>query len=118
MRTLLIFAVALLWIVWVGAASQTLIRPSFVIVIIRNDPEGVVVSDDVTYVGVSRKTGNTIKLKGSTVHTKGADGVTPSRFIGYAFDNEDVSYLIRSGGTLEVWSGEKLLLSESGKWAD
>ena len=118
MRTLFVLAVALLWIVSVSAASQTLITPSFVIVIIRNDPEGVVVSDDVTYVGVSRKTGNTIKLKGSTVHRKGADGVTPSRFIGFAFENEGVSYLVLDEGTLEVRSGEKLLLSEPGEWAD
>ncbi|MCB1211023.1 MAG: hypothetical protein KDK97_16990, partial [Verrucomicrobiales bacterium] len=55
--------------------SRTLITPSFVVVIINNEPEGVVSSDNIFYVGVSKKSGDSIKIKGQTVHTTDADGV-------------------------------------------
>lgn len=100
------------------AHGGTLITPSFVVIIIDHDAEGVVSSNNVTYVGVNRKNGNTIRIKGRTLHTMEADGVTPDKFLGYVFENDKVSYFVGEDGTLRVQSGKKRLLEESGKWAD
>ena len=99
-----------------AAFADTLVTPSFVVVIIHNDPEGTVSSNNITYVGVSRKTGDTIRLKGRTVHRMDADGVTPGRFLGYTFENEKVSYFVSENGGLKVMSSGRVILEEAGKW--
>ena len=116
MRFLFVYAAVFLCVA--SAYSETLITPSFVVIIVNNFEEGDVTSDDVTYVGVSRKNGSTIKIKGRTLHTMEADGVTPNRFQGYVFEKDKVSYFVSSEGTLRVTSGKKVLVKESGQWAD
>lgn len=116
MKAFLVFTFAFLFAA--AAYARTLITPSFVVVIINNEPEGVVSSHDIMYVGVSRKTGKTLTCKGRTVHTMEADGVTPNKFLGYAFTHDKVSYFVGEEGSLRVTSGKKVLLEETGRWED
>jgi hypothetical protein len=116
MKLLLVFAAAFLCVA--PAYAETLITPSYVVIIVHNDPEGTVTSDNITYVGVNRKNGDTIKIKGRTLHTMEADGVTPNKFLGYVFENKKVSYFVGLNGTLQVTAGKKSLLDESGEWVD
>lgn len=99
-------------------AAETLTTPNFVITITRHCAEGHVSCDEVTYRGVAKKSGKAITLKGGTMHTTCADGVTPCRFLGYRFRNGDITYLVWESGVLEVRQGkDKPLLEERGVWA-
>lgn len=98
------------------ARAGTLTTPSFVVKVTVNCAEGNVTCDDVTYVGTSRKTGKSIKLRGKTMHTLCADGVTPCRFLGYEFRNGKIDYQVTEDGQLTVTQGKKTLLSEKGEW--
>src|SRR3954468_12170398 len=60
------------------------ITRSYEVTITRVDDEGNVEDDSVTCHAVSKKSGKSMTLKGSTWHTYAADG-TPSRFLGYRF---------------------------------
>lgn len=113
-------SVCLSLLLWFALPAQalTLLTPSFVVVIIDKAAEGTVSSDDVLYVGVSRKNGNTIRIEGRTLHTLAADGVTPSKFLGWSFTTDKATYFVSEGGLLEVKSGKKILVSEKGEWVD
>lgn len=90
---------------------------SYLISIESNCEEGEVSCNDLIYTGTSKKSGNTITLKGSTWHTLCADGVTPCRFLGYKFENCNTIYYIRDSGLLEIIkNGDKILVSEQGIW--
>lgn len=97
-------------------AVEKLTTDSYVVTIESRCPEGNVTCDNVTCTGVHRKTGKSISLKGSTVHSTCADRVTPCRFLGYSFRNGDVKYAVWEGGQLVVTQGDKVLLQESGTW--
>ena len=99
----------------VSSLADTLTTPSYKITVVCCD-EYVVSCDTVKYVGVSRKTGKSIALTGRTVHTTGADGVTPSRFLGYEFKNGRTSYFVGDDGELRVTQGSKILVEERGSW--
>lgn len=97
--------------------AQELVTPNYVITIERNCAEGNVTCDDVTYTGESKQSGNSITLKGTTWHTLCADGVTPCRFLGYRFENANVTYYVTEAGKLEVVRNEhEILVSEEGQW--
>jgi hypothetical protein len=113
MKKILFTALLMFW--GVIHAQEVLLTPSFTVTIV-GCPEGVVSCDDVKYVGVSKKTGNTLQLKGKTLHTMAADGVTPSRFIGWQFRNGKTVYTVTDEGALEVKQGTKTLVSEQGRW--
>ncbi len=98
------------------AQPQTLITPNFRIKIERLCPEGTVVCDHVRYQGSDRETGNALELMGRTHHTMGADGITPSRFLGYIFKNGEYQYFISTEGQLRVLQGQTVLLEEVGEW--
>ena len=98
------------------AAEARFETASFAILIDQRCPEGSVSCDHVKYVGTSKKTGKSITLIGSTVHSYGPDGVTPTQFQGFRFKNGSVEYFVSEHGYLEVTNGEKLLLHEAGKW--
>lgn len=102
---------------WAGGccAQEVLVTPGFAVTIIGCG-EGVVSCDDARYVGVSRKDGRSLTLKGKTVHTMAADGVTPARFLGYEFRNGNAIYRVTEDGHLEVKQGSKTLVSEKGSW--
>ena len=97
------------------AGTGTLDTPSFKITIDVRCPEGEVTCDDVKYVGVNKKTGEKIKLTGKTAHHYDADG-TPTRFLGYIFKNDDVTYFLSEEGQLRVTRGDEVLLKENGTW--
>jgi hypothetical protein len=95
---------------------STLTTPSFIIHITVNCEEGNVTCDDVTYVGTSKKTGKSIKLRGRTKHGMCTDRVTPCRFEGYEFWNGKTYYLVLQDGRLSVMHQNKTLLEERGRW--
>jgi len=107
--------IALLGISFDHACADTLRTPSFVIDI-QGCEEGVVSCDDVVYTGTSKRTGKSIKLRGKTLHTVCADGVTPCRFLGYEFRKGGVYYRVLEDGRLLVTQGKKVLVEEAGEW--
>ena len=98
------------------AHADTLTTRSFSIQIQVNCAEGDVVCDDVTYRGGNRRSGESISLRGKTLHSLCADGVTPCRFLGYEFRNGPFRYLVFESGGLRVTRGNKVLVDESGEW--
>lgn len=96
--------------------AETLLTPSFKVEIKVNCAEGNVTCDDVTYTGTSRRTGQSISLRGRTMHTLCADGVTPCRFLGYEFRNGNIRYLVLEGGELLVTQGGRVVVRETGAW--
>ncbi|MFL9877012.1 hypothetical protein PQR63_01355 [Herbaspirillum rhizosphaerae] len=105
-----------LGLVSVDAGASTLTTLSFVIDIEEHCGEGSVGCDNVSYVGTSKKTGKRIKLRGKSMHTLCADGVTPCRFLGYEFRNGTTLYEVQEDGTLVIMQGKKVLLQETGEW--
>ncbi|MDY7019878.1 MAG: hypothetical protein SWJ54_00770 [Cyanobacteriota bacterium] len=104
------------WQFPVLAQGQVLLTPNFRIEIERLCPEGVVVCDHIRYTGTDRETGSSIELMGRSYHTTGADGVTPSRFLGYIFENGDYKYFISTEGQLRILERDKVILDEKGEW--
>lgn len=99
-----------------ATAQEVLVTPGYAVTVI-GCKEGVVSCDDARYIGVSRKSGKVVTLKGRTLHTTAADGVTPSRFLGYEFRSGSTVYRVSEEGVLDVRRGEKLVLNERGQWA-
>ena len=101
----------------VSATAATLTTDNYRITVNVNCSEGHVSCRDVTYEGVSKKSGNSIKLQGKTWHTLCADGVTPCRFRGYLFKNGSYRYLVHQSGLLQVIQGKNnVLVEENGEW--
>ncbi|MFN0161435.1 MAG: hypothetical protein ACKVQQ_09405 [Burkholderiales bacterium] len=98
------------------AAVQTLRTASFEVRIDQRCPEGYVTCSRVHYTGTSRKTGKSITLVGSTLHTTCADGRTPCRFLGYVFRNGKVVYTVLENGLLSVKEGDRVVVEEQGEW--
>lgn len=66
-----------------ACAANTLTTANYVVTITSRCETGNVSCDNFSYHGVSKKTGKSIDLKGSTKHAMCADGVTPCQFLGY-----------------------------------
>lgn len=98
------------------AGGDVLITPGFRVVVERHCPEGTVVCDQVSYLGQDRRSGASLRLTGSTMHSECADGVTPCRFLGYRFRNGNVTYEVGDDGLLRVTQAGKVLLEEQGTW--
>lgn len=96
--------------------AEVLETPHYLVTITRQCKEYEVVCNKVTYVGISKKTGQMIKLKGNTEHTLCSDGISPCMFIGYVFKNGKTSYHVSEAGDLTVLNGSKVTFQESGKW--
>jgi hypothetical protein len=107
---------AILAVLAAPAAAQILTTPNYVVTITVNCEEGNVTCDDVTYHGVSKKSGKALTLKGRTRHTICADGVTPCRFLGYEFKSGRTTYVVQDAGVLLVIREKKILLQEKGEW--
>ncbi|MCU0536373.1 MAG: hypothetical protein MUD14_21000 [Hydrococcus sp. Prado102] len=117
----LVLAIALPFIVLgfaAAASAETLQTKNFEVNITQNCAEGEVTCNNVSYRGTNRKTGDSISLTGKTLHQLCADNVTPCRFIGYEFLNGNYRYLVTSDGTLQVYRGRELILSEQGTWQE
>lgn len=95
--------------------ASTLDTPSFTVTIESRCEEGSVSCDNVSYRGVSKKTGSAITLKGRTIHTRCKDG-SPCRFLGYEFRSGRTVYRVWEEGRLEVSQGDKVLVDEPGHW--
>lgn len=83
------------------------------------DEYDITCTDGLTYTGTSKKTGKSINLTGSNWYKMGADGETPSQFLGYIFKNGNITYAIREHddiATLTVSTPNKQLINEQGKW--
>ncbi len=84
--------------------------------------EGVVGCNDVEYVGVKKKTGATIRLKGEDwirycEEDQGdGPGKTPCEHLGYEFKNGGTTYYVGEDGYLDVYQGKKRILHEKGEW--
>ena len=98
------------------AEAATFETATYRILIDVRCPEGHVTCDNVRYVGTNKKTGKSITLRGSTVHSYANDGATPTQFQGYRFRNGSTEYFVSEHGYLEVTSGDKTLVYEEGKW--
>ncbi|MCK7458291.1 hypothetical protein [Idiomarina aminovorans] len=100
------------------SAAATLTTENYIIEIERHCKEGSVTCDNVSYTGVSKMSGNSIELKGKTWHTHCADGVSPCRFLGYRFENGNVTYTVLESGVLRVVQGKgRVLIEETGAWS-
>jgi hypothetical protein len=98
------------------AGARELNTKSFRVEITANCEEGVVVCDNVSYVGTNLKTGRSIQLRGKTMHSICADGITPCRFLGYEFRNGQYRYYVAEEGILTVYQGQRSIVSEEGVW--
>jgi hypothetical protein len=95
-----------------------LVTNSYEVTITLGGDEGNVEDNDVTYHGVSKKSGKRITLKGLTWHTHAADG-TPSRFLGYRFQSGKLMYEVLEEGRLTVVRDRReVLVDESGEWQE
>lgn len=100
-------------------SAQQLDTHNYSIEIQQLCPEGEVQCQNVLYVGTSKVSGASIKLKGKTWHSLCADSVTPCRFLGYQFNNGRIRYLVHESGLLQViGSTGRILVEEQGKWDD
>ena len=101
------------------ASAADLETDNYLIDIQSNCGEGDVSCNQMIYKGTSKKSGNSITLEGSAWHTLCADGVTPCRFLGYKFENGNITYYVHQDGLLEVVRNrDEVLLSEQGKWQE
>lgn len=101
--------------------TLTLITDSHEIRIVVRCSEGEVSCDRVSYHGIDTRTGKSIRLTGSTLHTTFADGVTPCRFLGYRFRGGNIVYSVLEDsdgetGTLVLSRDGKVLPQERGVW--
>ena len=100
------------------AAGRTydFVTPSYGINIVANCAEGNVTCNNVTYVGRHLKTGQTIRLRGQTVHTLCADKVTPCRFVGYSFRNREYPRPPSPSYATTVGKAARVGLSHATRW--
>lgn len=112
-----LFAIAAFCLAPLARAEELVLKtPSFLVTIDVRCAEGNVTCDDVIYTGTSRKTGKSIKVKGHTMHSMCADGITPCQFQGYTFNNAKINYTVLEDGQLTVMNGDKILVNEKGVW--
>jgi hypothetical protein len=116
MKAALLLAIACLSCATLHAWVAVLDTPHFRLEIEHACEEGCVSCDQVHYRATNKKTKQAISLIGSTVHTMGADGKTPSHFLGYRFTDGSTVYFVSDDGHLEVTQQGKLLLREQGVW--
>jgi hypothetical protein len=99
--------------------ARELITKNYRITITNNCPTGYVYCDNVSYEGIS-KTGESIRLTGTTDHSWYVDpetgARTPSQFRGYRFRNGEYTYVIHFTGILTIYQGDTVILEEEGTW--
>jgi hypothetical protein len=101
------------------ADAAVLLTEQFVVVVVEHCPEGDVACNNVTYTGVSRKTGETISLKGQAWLRMCADTVTPCEHVGWQFRNGEFTYRVReTPPSLEVERGGKTVIEQKAVWVD
>jgi hypothetical protein len=120
MKLLLFLVVAFGWTAAPCRAAdrEVLDTPHFHIVLTLHCEEGEVGCSNITYVGVNKTSGKSIRLHGSTYMVMCADGVTPCHAGFDEFHNGNYRYVIYPDGTLTIMRGKKELLTEKGQWLD
>jgi len=104
------------------AGAGTLTTPGYIVKVTSACVARDEACGDWNYEGSSRKSGKSIKLRGTDVfHMCPGDqgdgpGRTPCHHLGYEFLNGSVRYFVGDDGTLEVKSGEKVLVNQQGEW--
>jgi hypothetical protein len=121
MKATVLFILLMIWTIcsWGqtnNSTASTLITPSFKITIEVRCSEGMLGCDNVKYVGIGPKTGHLVTLMGREIYAIGADGVTPSHFLGYEFKNGETNYFVGEDGKLEVTKRSRVLVDEQGTW--
>lgn len=96
--------------------ERVLETPGYQLRISSRCAEGEVVCRNVDYHGISKRSGNALRLQGATHHIACADGVTPCRFVGYVFKNGRYRYLVTEEGRLLVHKGDAVLVDQTGYW--
>jgi hypothetical protein len=96
-----------------NARAETFRTQHFQVTITPACAEGNVTCRDITYQGKNLTTGATITLKGRTVHSLCADGVTPCAFQGYEFRHGEYRYFVGPSQTLTVLKGGRVILQEA-----
>lgn len=95
--------------------ASTLQTANFTITIESQCAEGEVSCDEVRCMGLSKRTGASISLLGTTLHSTCKDG-SPCRLLGYEFRSGTVVYRVFEDGLLEVSDGDRVLVNERGEW--
>jgi hypothetical protein len=108
----------MLLLVCLPGTAEILETPSFLVTIDAGCAEGEVACKQAVYTGKSKKSGKSITLRGETLHSMCADGVTPCRFLGYRFKSGAIVYTVTEGGELIVNDRHKTLVHEQGVWRD
>ena len=95
------------------AQAGKLVSPSYDVTIQTLCPEGYVSCDRLVLRGVHKSTGRRLHLKGRSMHSMCADGVTPCRHLGDQFEGRSYVYFFSSEGWLLVKDSKgRLLLRE------
>ena len=111
-----LIAFVLFTVISTSAFAKTLITQNYVIVIHNHCSEREV-NCKVTYSGMSKKSGNMIKLRGRTMHSGCNDRHDRCRLTGYRFINRNFTYLVHEDGLLQVIRGRnRVLIEEQGTW--
>jgi len=87
---------------WGGLLSSSFETDFYVIGIESLCPEGNVTCDEVRFTVKEKKAGAVVEVIGRTLHTVGADGITPSKFLGYQFTLNGIVYFLGNEGILRV----------------
>jgi hypothetical protein len=102
---------------WVQAVA--LISDSYDVTVQTLCPEGYVSCDRLVLRGVHKLTGRRLHLKGRSMHSMCADGVTPCRYLGDQFEGRSYVYFFSSEGWLLVKDSKgRLLLREKYREVD
>src|SRR5712692_10363225 len=80
----------------------TYITENYEVTIIEHCAEDETFCRNVTYIGKSKKTGKSVKLKGSQTIRPCADGVTPCQMMGWEFFSGPYRYAITDSHSLWV----------------
>jgi len=86
----------------VAHGNITCITENYEVTIIEHCGENETFCRNVSYIGKSKKTGKSIKLKGSQTIRTCADGVTPCQMMGWEFFSGPYRYAITDARSLWV----------------
>lgn len=111
-----LFLLLCLYVLVLGAHAQRLETPNFSADIKVGCPEGHVSCDQLQARLLRKGGGQVITLRGRTLHTLCADGVTPCRFLGYVFSGRDRTYTLYDEGRLVIARGRTVMVDEKGQW--
>ena len=88
------------------------VTANYDVTIIEHCPAGEIFCRNVTYIGKNKRTGQSIKLKGSQTIRPCADGVTPCQMMGWEFFSGPYRYAITDDRSLWVSRDGKDLIEE------